>query len=408
MSSLPPPTPHKKYAAPTSPPPRTPLLPYKTNLPYTINLDQLATHGWLSLPMTNSSSDPLYSAFYALFSSSASFLGLPEEEKSKYAKRDARAYQGSEEGYSKVPGEKCMITLRKASTTPDEFELRERSSKAWEASARMMRDVLSAIEESLGMDEGVLVRTMGPRLEMPKEGEDSVATLLRMFRYDRPTSEGGSRTPVEPRVVAEAHRDLGLLSLVIGHTPGLECWDPAAEKWVACEENKYSAEGGEAQLTATLLAGQTLAKFTNWRYSAGRHRVFVHPASAHSEASTNTSPLTDHRYRYSLVHAIRAHLPVVVSSSQFITAVTGPCPPELQFSDVTIGEIYAAISAAHWNVNISVEERRKQELEVQERVRKEREAREAQSTGRSRSSRLSWLKGLLHLSRRRQDAQAVH
>jgi hypothetical protein len=338
-------------------------------------------------------------------------LGLPEEEKAKYTKRDARAYQGSEEGYSKVPGEKCMITLRRADTTPDEFELKERSRRAWEASAQLMRDILTAIEESLGMDEGVLVRTMGPQLEMPKVGEENVATLVRMFKYDRPvsSSEDGDSKPPEPRVVAEAHRDLGLLTLVFGHTPGLECWDSATEKWIACEENKGVSNAGEVQLTATLLAGQTLAKFTNWRYTAGRHRVFVNPAPAAPQASSATSPLTDLRYRYSLVHALRAHLPVKVSTSQFTTSITGQCPPELQYTDVTIGQIYQAISAAHWNVNISVEERRRQEKEVEEKARREEEAMKAAQRNRNsaKSSRWAKLKEFLHLSRNR-NVQAVH
>ena len=68
-----------------------------------------------------------------------------------------------------------MITLRKADSTPAEFELKEWSRSAWKAGAQVMKSVLRAIEESLGMTEGVLVRMVGPQAEMPKEGEENFA-----------------------------------------------------------------------------------------------------------------------------------------------------------------------------------------------------------------------------------------
>ena len=45
----------------------------------------------------------------------------------------------------------------------------------------------------------------------------------------------------------------------------------------------------------------------------------------------------------------------------------------MQFS-ATIREIYRAISNAHWNVNIGVEERKRQEEEILKRTREEAEA----------------------------------
>ena len=168
-------------------------------------------------------------------------------------------------------------------------------------------------------------------------------------------------------MVADAHKDLGLLSLVIGHTPGLECWDPSTGSWDACEE------GSSTSLTATLLVGQTLAKFTNWRYNAGRHRVFVKSReistrTPESSEATHDAEilLTDPDYRFSLVHAIRAHLPLTVSSSDFETRVTGSCPPAIRFTDVTIAEIYRTISEAHWNINIDQKERKKQLRQLKE------------------------------------------
>ncbi|THH10590.1 hypothetical protein EW145_g1216, partial [Phellinidium pouzarii] len=162
-----------------------------------------------------------------------------------------------------------------------------------------------------------------------------------------------------PRIVADGHKDLGLLTIVVGHSPGLECWDDLAGCWVPCE----TREG----LNATILAGQTLAKFTNWRYTAGRHRVFVHPSQGPQE-STTTPPLFDPSYRLSIVHALRAHLPLRVSHTDFETPITGRYAPARQFVDASIHEIYRAISNAHWNVNIGVEERQRQQQALLKRA----------------------------------------
>ncbi|KAL5535009.1 hypothetical protein ACEPAF_3100 [Sanghuangporus sanghuang] len=384
----------RRYAPPASPPLKQlsrPLLKPSTALCYPIDLEKLSTQGWASLPISDSESDPLYEAFSALFESSAQFFDLPEEERMKYRVAPRTETNTSEEGYSRVEGEKCLITLRRVQTTPTEFELRERAERAWRASAGVMRDALRAIEESLGMNPGALARTSEKQLELPREGEGNVATLMRMFRYDRPTppvspadapSEDGhanstpssNGTESRSRVVSEPHRDLGLLTIVLGHSPGLECWDAERDEWVSCETN-------ERGLNATILVGETLTKFTNGRFVAGRHRVLVHPSpspspssdtlpqsDSHSQCQSRIAPLINPSFRYSLVHALRGHLPLLTSSRSFETPITGTFPPRLAWSDASIGEIYNAISRAHWNVNISVEERRRQEKELREKA----------------------------------------
>ncbi|KAH8109332.1 hypothetical protein DFH11DRAFT_1812991, partial [Phellopilus nigrolimitatus] len=234
------------------------------------------------------------------------------------------------------------VRIHLAETTRSEFELRAKAESAWRASGDVMRDMLIAIEESLGMAPGALVRTAVAQLAPPQEGAKNVVTLMRMFRYERPPATAET----DSRVVAESHKDLGLL-LVVGHSPGLECWDAAGECWVS----------SLGQLNATVLVGQTLAKFTNWRYAAGRHRVFVHPGLSPQE-SNEAAPdaLTNPAFRFSLVHALRAHLPVLVSHTDFETAVTGAYVPAEQFIDTPVLNIYRTISNAHCNVNITVEE----------------------------------------------------
>lgn len=389
-----------QYAPPPYPPPPKPLIYSKSSInePYPIDLELLAHQGWVSLPMIDSDSDPLYPTFSALFTSSAEFFTLPEDVKETYKPQFKDKSHASEEGYSHIPGEKCLVTLRKVNMTPTEFELRERAEKAWEAGAAMMHTVLLAIEDSLGMERGTLERTIGPQMELP---EQTHASLMRMFRYERPlpreddASRTDSDTPdanntytqevspqtgapsdnnyaPESRIVSEAHRDLGLLTIVIGHTPGLECWSPEYRRWIACEETPQPYdENGKPRLTATLLTGQTLSRFTNNRYNSGRHRVLVHPMIPHdSSTSEHDSPLLNPSYRFSLVHALRAHYPVKVSSSEFTTPVTGYYPPPLRFEDVSIREIYTAITNSHWNVNIDPEIRRKQQEDAKERTRR--------------------------------------
>ena len=364
------------YAPPPYAPHQRPLLQQPSDsIPYGIDLDQLALNGWTTLDIQDTPSDPLFKPFLDLFIASSSFLSMPEDNKTRYSVKGPEDFQVTEEGYSRVEGEKCMIALRKASTTPTEFDLRAKAEVAWEASATVMRDTLSAIERSLGMEEGALVRTTEAQLSLPIVGGKNVATLMRMFQYDRPLPP-----ETEPKVVAEHHKDLGLLTIVVGHSPGLECWDSVRQIWVSTEP--------KPGLNASILVGQTLAKFTNWRYNAGRHRVFVHPSPSPPPSDPSSiRPLENPAHRYSLVHALRAHFPLHLSHTEFETHITGPFAPHTQFTAASVYKIYKAISNAHWNVNISVEERRKQEELIAEKARKEMEAARAEREMRDEEKR---------------------
>ena len=41
-----------------------------------------------------------------------------------------------------------------------------------------------------------------------------------------PGPDGGGEQPPS-KVVAKVHKDLGVLTDVVGYTPGHECWDPS-------------------------------------------------------------------------------------------------------------------------------------------------------------------------------------
>jgi hypothetical protein len=344
------------YAPPVYLPGKKPLLPHSNELPYQIDFELFARDGWATLDITDSPSDPLFKLFSELFKASSQFLSLSEDEKLKYRVPPGASGQISEEGYSRVEGEKCMIALRKADTTPEIFGLRQKAAESWHGSAVVLNGVLKAIEQSLGMADGALTRTSEAQLELPQEGDKNVATLMRMFRYDRPRSGEPSN------VVSETHKDLGMLTIVVGHTPGLECWDTLNEDWVSCET--------KPGLNASIMVGQTLAKLTNWRYSAGKHRVFVHPIFDAPHLSGVPAPLSDPSYRFSLVHALRGHLPLVVSHAEFETPITGKFDPATHFN-VTMSEIYKAISDAHFNVNLTAIDRERQKRAIEGQAKME-------------------------------------
>lgn len=298
------------------------------------DLQELALQGWVSVSLKTIYPE-LHDAYAALFEQSRSFFSSPDSERQAY--HIPAAMQTSEEGYSVVEGEKLLITLRRSTHCPP--TLLPAVERAWNMTGVWLADQLRLIAQSLGLSADAFEELARPCATLPKTSR--VATLLRLFRYDRPQ-------PSEPaRVVSESHRDLGLLTLVVGHSPGLDAWDVVSNTWRSVED------GSTGELTATLLAGQTLARLTNGFYAAGRHQVRVHPARETSEP-----------YRFSIVFAQRGFLPAHISSNAFTTPITGPFA--YPFAEVEMRELYRAISNAHYNVNINLELRAQQRRKLAE------------------------------------------
>ncbi|GJJ10405.1 hypothetical protein Clacol_004631 [Clathrus columnatus] len=165
-------------------------------------------------------------------------------DKAQFINRDANA-QGSEEGWSRVVGEKELLTLRRSGATcPDQLEHSARS--LWLECGQMMTDVVRDIEQKS------IDNTESNQEEMGKG-----------------------------RLVAEPHRDLGLLSLVIRSSPGLEVWD-------------------------------------------------------------TTSTDDDQQYRYSLVFALRPHSSATISTRVLTSPVTGPFGHPLE--GVRAGDLFSKIA----------------------------------------------------------------
>jgi len=202
--------------------------------------------------------------------------------------------------------------------------------------------MMHAIENSLGLQSGAFDNFVTEECELPVEKKHE--TLLRMFRYERST---------EARLVAASHRDIGLLSLVIGSSPGLDVWDERTKQWVAIEGNDGGQNGG---LTLTFLVGQMLTQLTNTRYKPGIHRVFVPPANPSSSAD-------DAKYRYSLVFALRPYRQATISTSALTSDVTGEFQYPLE--GVKAQTLFDTIARFHWSVNDGVKEREARRIQLQ-------------------------------------------
>jgi hypothetical protein len=216
-----------------------------------------------------------------------------------------------------------------------------------------LESTLDRIGTSLAMGDSGLKRFVGPCGSMQATDALKTATMLRLFRY-----EGW-----EPKVVAEPHADLGLLSVVVGNVPGLEVWD--GQNWFDIErEVEQSGMRG-----ASLLVGRQLEKLSNGRYNAGGHRVVSYGA-AKPDVPQLSLGTQQKRYRFSIVFVLRAHEPVVIESEALETRVTGKWAEPMK--GVTAGKLYEQIRGRHFNINIGVEEREKQRRKVLEGKEKEK------------------------------------
>jgi isopenicillin N synthase-like dioxygenase len=336
------------YAPPPGPPPawsayrdpRPALLPTSSAL----DLDTLAHQGWLALPLDQHAA--IRDTYTTLFALSERFFALPDTDAQKTEFAAPSGAQASEEGYSRIPGEKQILTCRSESRSP--AMVHDAVREAWAASGALVQAAMEDIARSLGLHADAYAPYVDPCVAFT---DTKTPTLLRMFRYDRPPP--GS----EPTVVAQPHRDLGLLSLVIGHTPGLDVFELASPahpdgRWLSIEEG--AAGRG---LTATLLGGQTLNFLSQGRYKPGAHRVSVRSAA-------------DTTFRFSLVFALRP-APAPVHTAALESPQVGPFPPGSQFAGESMGALFERIMRNHWNINVHKDIRDEQKRQFEERKAQE-------------------------------------
>ncbi|KAE9378036.1 Clavaminate synthase-like protein [Stipitochalara longipes BDJ] len=275
--------------------------------------------------------------YQALLESSKAFFALPEAEKEVFKTR-----HGSEDGWNVVDGEKEFITIRSLDRTP--AHIRDAAMAYWAEAGALLNQMLGKIAESLDLSSNSLTVFSEPCLELKR---DATQSMLRLFRYN----VDGERS----KIVAEAHRDLGLLSLVMSDTPGLEVCDPHGQRWFPLEKTYRSP---------VLLAGCQLECLTNKRYISGGHLVRSYPVS-----TPNQITAAEAAYRYSIVFVLRAHTPVPVNTDELTTPLTGIFSRPLK--DITAGELLRNIQAAHFNINAGIEERDEQKRKLAEKKKDE-------------------------------------
>lgn len=158
---------------------------------------------------------------------------------------------------------------------------------------------------------------------------------MRLFRYENH----------EAKVVAEPHNDLGLLSLVIGDTPGLETWNKYTRSF-------FPIERGYSEPAASILVGRQLQRFSNNRYVPGGHLVRSYPE------------YKDRKYRFSIVFVLRAHWPVVIDTDKMTSRITGPHAKPIKGE--TAQELFSQIRNAHYNINTGHKERDEQKQKLRD------------------------------------------
>ena len=309
----------------------------------------LAEEGYLPLALADHPG--MVEAYSNLFDHAHKFFDLPSDSVEKTAYQAVSGPAASEEGYSKILGEKSILTTRTSDRCPK--ILHDQLVVAWGLTGTFMQNITTAIANTLGLKPDVFEAFVTPCATLT---ETKTPTQLRMFRYDRP-QDG------EPTVNAEKHKDLGLLSLVIGHSPGLQVLDSSASNWISIEEQPAVSPDTTARsggLTATLLGGETLAFLSRNNYKAGVHRVLCAPASVANDP-----------YRFSIVFTLRPAV-APLYTKHFESPITGEFEANERVDGANSSVLFQNIMRSHWNINAAKDVREKQ-------IEDQRQRREAET-----------------------------
>jgi isopenicillin N synthase-like dioxygenase len=305
----------------------------------------LAAQGWTTVTLSGSDHGAqVREASQALFAAGKRFFHREDKYKRQFATK-----MDSEEGWTSIPGEKEFITIRCTRGLPD--ELRGAATAFWAVAGQLLNDMLGGIAESLALKPDALTRLSEPCARLL--AEPPTATMLRLFRY-----EGW-----EDKVVAEPHCDLGLLSLVMGSSPGLEVWN-------AMDQSFFPVEKAYPDLSesATVLAGRQLHRLSNGLYAPGGHLVRAYPNKPQSMGATTPG---EKQYRYSIVFVLRGHYPIVIDAAALTSEITGV--PTMITDGMSTKELFMSIKGAHYNINTNIEAREEQKRRIRELSSRESE-----------------------------------
>jgi len=242
-------------------------------------VQRLCEQGHLALDLPTH----LAEAYQAVSDDLKEFFTLSAEEKALlYPSRSA----DTEQGYVRVDGEKEFITLRylpQRSVADDGSDpisedhraekgwpktetMEKRLSQTWSDTAVLLLRILADIAAALEIHPRAWDTLTEGSLALPDRREVASPSLLRLFRYE---PQGGT---------AEAHTDLGLLTLCVCRGPGLQVFERQAQGTGQGDV----PPGWRDAADATLLVGDTLRVLSSNRMRAGRHRVQATAGGRHS------------------------------------------------------------------------------------------------------------------------------
>jgi len=185
------PSQEKLHDSPQTPSDSLDVLPplWPTTFPKVIPGHQpaLASQGWTTITY-DSPRDTLFDSSQALLQASQAFFDLPDAYKEGF-----KTKIGSEEGWSRVEGEKEFITLRSLGNTPD--ELKTAAEAYWSQAGGLLNEILGLVAQSLGLPPSALTQYSLPCTSLRSE---KTATMLRLFRYEGFSGESS-------KIVAEAN-----------------------------------------------------------------------------------------------------------------------------------------------------------------------------------------------------------
>lgn len=176
-----------EFSPPPGPPPPA-LIPLNPATFSRISPDHQASfpeQGWAAVTVDNPA-DALYSKALALIEAGKIFFDQPQDVKEAF-----KTKLGSEEGWSRVEGEKELVTMRTLETTPP--DLRDAAREYWAEASVLLEGLLEDIAKSLGLPGEALTVFFEPCRALAGE---KTATMLRLFRYEGFEGE-------ESKIVAE-------------------------------------------------------------------------------------------------------------------------------------------------------------------------------------------------------------
>lgn len=139
----------------------------------------LASEGYLPLALADQPG--MVEAYARLFAQTTKFFNLPASSPEKTDHQAASGAAASEEGYSHIPDEKSIMTVKTSARCP--ASLQPALQTAWGLTGAFMAKVTTAIARTLDLHPDVFSPFVDPCTALPPT--ERTPTLVRMFRYDR-------------------------------------------------------------------------------------------------------------------------------------------------------------------------------------------------------------------------------